>query len=147
LKGLLEGQVADPELNFALKNAPTHLSRLELLPQDSDWTFDFTKQKKWTFDPGSVVIADAASFPAVTGHGMTISMLNLGPCSMLPPHLHPRGTNFVLALTGTTDTYMIQENHARTVKTTLDPMKLTIFPHGSIHWMENTGKHVLHSSS
>jgi len=71
---------------------------------------------------------------------MTLAILNLGPCSMLPPHYHPRATNFVVAMSGETETYMITENGARTVKTTLTPGKMTIFPTGSLHTMENVGK-------
>jgi oxalate decarboxylase/phosphoglucose isomerase-like protein (cupin superfamily) len=66
-------------------------------------------------------------------------MLNLGPCSMLPPHLHPRGANYVVAISGTTQTYMINENGARTVQTTLRSGQMTIFPTGSIHTMMNIG--------
>lgn len=66
-------------------------------------------------------------------------MLNLGPCAMLPPHIHPRATNFVVAVSGTTRTYMIAENGARTVEETLSPGQMTIFPQASIHTMMNMG--------
>jgi oxalate decarboxylase/phosphoglucose isomerase-like protein (cupin superfamily) len=70
---------------------------------------------------------------------MTMAMLNLGPCSMLPPHLHPRATNFVVAVSGQTRTFMINENGARTVTEVLTPGKMTIFPTGSVHAMMNIG--------
>jgi oxalate decarboxylase/phosphoglucose isomerase-like protein (cupin superfamily) len=70
---------------------------------------------------------------------MLKAMLNLGPCSMLPPHLHPRATNYVVAISGETQTYMINENGARTVQATLTPGKMTIFPTGSVHAMMNVG--------
>ena len=66
-------------------------------------------------------------------------MLNLGPCSMLPPPLPPRATNYVVAISGTTQTYMIAENGARTVTETLKAGQMTIFPTGSIHTMMNIG--------
>lgn len=66
-------------------------------------------------------------------------MLNLGPCAMLPPHYHPRAANYVVAVNGTTTTYMFEENGARLVKATLTPGKATIFPQGSMHMMENLG--------
>lgn len=68
-----------------------------------------------------------------------MAMLNLGPCSMLPPHIHPRATNFVVAVSGTTRTFMIAENGARTVTEVLTPGKLTIFPTASVHSMMNIG--------
>jgi len=59
---------------------------------------------------------------------------------MLPPHYHPRAANYVVAVTGTTVTYFIEENGARIVTNTLTPWKMTIFPQASIHAMVNTGK-------
>lgn len=76
-------------------------------------------------------------------------MLNLGPCSMLPPHWHPNAVNFVVAVLGNTTTYMYQENGARLVTEVLTPGHATIFPRASMHMMMNTGAFVipsLHSS-
>jgi oxalate decarboxylase/phosphoglucose isomerase-like protein (cupin superfamily) len=70
---------------------------------------------------------------------MTMAILNLGPCSLLAPHIHPRASNYVVAVSGTTNTFMINENGARTVETTLTPGKMTIFPQGSVHSMMNVG--------
>jgi len=66
-------------------------------------------------------------------------MLNLGPCSMLPMHYHPRASNYVVAVHGTTRTYMIEENGARVVQQTLNPGQMTIFPQASLHTMYNLG--------
>lgn len=77
-----------PELVAKLKTAATQLDRDALLPNDSDWLYDFTVsldgelqagrnpnreqiQDYYTFSPGGVVNANAATFPAVTGNGMT----------------------------------------------------------------------------
>lgn len=132
-------QTRDPALDASLKEAATNLDRQALLPNDSDWTFDFNAQPGYTYSPGSVVNANAATFPATVGQGMTLAMLNLGPCAMLAPHLHPRAANFVVAVAGTTNTYMIAENGAKTISQTLTPGKMTIFPTGSIHTMQNMG--------
>lgn len=66
-------------------------------------------------------------------------MLNLGPCSLLPPHWHPNAVNFVVAILGNTTTYMYQENGARLVTEVLTPGHGTIFPRASMHLMVNTG--------
>lgn len=133
-------KTANQHLVSQLRLAATQLDRLKLLSNDSDWLRDFTLDPKWRLaNPGSVVNANAATFPAVTGYGMTVAILNLGPCSMLPAHLHPRASNFVVSMSGTTHTYMQIENGARVVETLLTPGKMTIFPAGSVHAMENTG--------
>jgi hypothetical protein len=63
---------ADPSLVAKLRLANTNLDRMNLLPKDSDWLFDFTKQEKYTFSPGGVVNANAATFPATVGQGLTM---------------------------------------------------------------------------
>lgn len=134
------GQTVNPGLSAKLKLATTSTDRHAALPNNSDWTFNFTNEKHWTWTPGSVVNANAASFPALTGVGMTIAMLNLGPCAMLPPHSHPRATNVVVGITGNTTSYMVNENGVRTVEVNLTPMIMTIFPPGSLHAMQNNGE-------
>lgn len=59
---------------------------------------------------------------------------------MLPPHYHPRATNYVVAVKGNTTTYMFEENGARLVVETLTPGKATIFPQASMHMMANNGE-------
>jgi hypothetical protein len=59
-------------------------------------------------------------------------------CAMLPPHYHPRATNLVVAIEGTTNTYMIEETGATLASETLTLGKMTIFPQGSLHSMQNT---------
>lgn len=116
----------------------TQLDRLDLLPSDpTDWTFDFNVQPGYTFNPASVVNANVASFPTVLGNKITMAMIQLGPCGMLPPHYHPRASNYVLSVMGETHTYAVEENDARVMATVLTPGKMTIFPQGAIHTMMN----------
>ncbi|OQO01828.1 hypothetical protein B0A48_12301 [Cryoendolithus antarcticus] len=130
----------DPDKIAKLSTAASQLDRQALLPSDSDWLFDFnTQQPFYNFAPGGVVNMNAATFPAAKGNGLTLAMLNLGPCSMLPPHLHPRASNYVVAVHGNTTTYMFEENGARLVTETLTPGKATIFPQASMHMMVNNG--------
>lgn len=133
-------KTSNPDLNGRLLLASTNLDRHALLNTDEAWIHDFNTQKPTdAFKPGSVKNANAATFPALTGIGMTLAQLNLGPCAMLPPHLHPRATNVVIAITGNTTTYMYNENGVRPVITELSPGLMTIFPKGSLHTMQNNG--------
>jgi hypothetical protein len=130
----------NPALNAQLKSSATNFDRQALLQENSDWIYDFSQHPNFNNPNGAVIVADAASFPALTSQGMTISMLRLVGCGMLPPHLHPRATNLVTAITGNTTTWMIGENGVKTVETVLTPMKMTVFPMGSLHAMQNNGK-------
>lgn len=127
----------DPELVANIKTAPSALDALNLV--HDDFVFDFTTHEYYSYEPGGVVNANAANWPTVTNQGMTMAWLALGPCAMLPPHYHPRATNFVVAVEGETKTWMVQENGADIVETVLTPGKMTIFPQGSLHSMQNTG--------
>ncbi|KAJ4347111.1 uncharacterized protein N0V89_011049 [Didymosphaeria variabile] len=133
-------KTVNQDLVSRLKLAATVYDRHNILTKDEDWIYDFNSAEPTdSFKPGSVKNANAATFPAMVGHGMTIAQLKLGPCAMLPAHYHPRAANMVVAITGNTTTWMVNENAVRTVSTTLTPGKMTIFPTGSIHSMQNNG--------
>lgn len=134
-----KSRTLNPELNAKLKVAASNFDRQALLPSDKDWVYDFNEHPNYNSPTGAVLIADAASFPALTTHGMTVSILKLAGCGMLPPHLHPRAANLVTAINGSTTTWMIGENGVKTVTTVLTAMKMTIFPAGSLHMMQNNG--------
>ena len=128
-----------PELNAALKNAATTFDRNALLSSPEDWYYDFNTHANFNSPTGAVINADAATFPAVTGLGSSVALLKLAPCGMLPPHLHPRATNLVTAITGNTTTYMIGENGVAMRRVDLTPLVVTLFPQGSLHMMQNNG--------
>lgn len=106
---------SNPGLVSSLRMTDTTLDKLNLLTPDSSYSmfydqsgmnksnksdllsteFDFFNNTGYSEKPGSVVTANAASFPAVVGNEMSMAMLTLGPCSMLPPHLHPRYVCFL----------------------------------------------------
>lgn len=129
----------NPNLNAMLKMAATNYDRHTLLPKDSDWYYDFFTHPDYNHTVGAVITADAATFPAVTGMGISYALLRLGPCSMLPPHFHQRAHNAVMGITGTTTSWMINENGVRTVKVDIVPFRMTLFPQGSLHVMQNNG--------
>lgn len=132
----------NPNLNAMLKMAATNYDRHALLAKDSDWYYDFFNHKNFDNPIGSVITADAATFPAVTGMGISYALLKLGPCSMLPPHFHQRAHNAVIGITGNTTSWMINENGVRTVRVDIIPFRMTLFPQGSLHVMQNNGTFV-----
>ncbi|KAH7390726.1 RmlC-like cupin domain-containing protein [Pyrenochaeta sp. MPI-SDFR-AT-0127] len=130
-------RTVNSDLNARLKTSATNFDRQALLPQNSDWWYDFDQHPNYDSAIGSVITADAASFPALTNLGISLALLKLAPCGMLPPHLHPRATNLVTAITGNTTSWMIGENGVKTMRVDLTPMRMTIFPQGSLHVMQN----------
>jgi hypothetical protein len=135
-----KSRTKNPTLNAQLKTSATNFDKNTLLPNDSDWYYDFDAHPNYNSPSGAVIIGDAASFPALTGLGISVSLLKLAPCGMLPPHLHPRATNLVTAMTGNTTSWMIGENGVPVHRVDLVPLRMTIFPQASIHVMQNNGK-------
>ena len=134
---------ANPSLNDQLFRATTWLDRWKILANTpgNPWKYDFATNPQWQYrtNPGAVCNANKATWPALEGIGATIAQLNLGACSMLPPHFH-RDHNVVVAVAGTTHTMMIQENGAGVVTQDLSPGQATIFPRSSMHTMFNNGE-------
>jgi Cupin len=134
---------ANPSLNQQLFQAPTWLDRWNILANtpNNPWKYDFATNPQYPYrsNPGAVCNANLATWPALEGIGATVAQLNLGPCSMLPPHSH-REHNVVVAITGNTSTMMVQENGAGVVRENLNPGQATIFPRASMHTMINDGE-------
>ncbi|KIW89085.1 uncharacterized protein Z519_10570 [Cladophialophora bantiana CBS 173.52] len=130
-------QTSDPSLVANLKMAATMNDRLHML-SDHQLLYNFSTNPMYSWKPGSVCNANAATWPVLSTVGATVAQLNLGPCAMLAPHLH-RADNLVVAVSGTTHTYMVQENGARLVEQILTPGMMTIFPRASVHTMYNMG--------
>ncbi|EPS41620.1 hypothetical protein H072_4496 [Dactylellina haptotyla CBS 200.50] len=125
------------EFAVQLKMQTTQLDRLGSLDNNGKWFFNFTAQSSYVGDPGSVVTANVATFPAVIGNGMSMALITLAPCGMLPAHIHPRASNYVVGTKGSTRTYFFEENGARVVLGTLNPGVMTIFPQAALHTMFN----------
>jgi predicted metal-dependent enzyme (double-stranded beta helix superfamily) len=124
-----------------LKTSATMLDQLSRL-RDDQLLYDFSTNPQYSWLPGSVSNANAATWPVLSTYDMTVAQLNFAPCAMLSPHLH-RCTNLVVCVTGEVQTYMYQENGARLVEQKLTPGKMTVFPAASLHSMYNTGMHTV----
>ncbi|KAJ9611079.1 hypothetical protein H2200_004262 [Cladophialophora chaetospira] len=130
-------QTVDPNLVSKLKMAATMNDRLHMLT-DQQLLYNFSSNPMFSWAPGSVCNANAATWPVLSTVRATVAQLNLGPCAMLAPHIH-RANNIVVAVSGSTHTYMVQENGARMVEQILTPGMMTIFPLASVHSMYNMG--------
>ncbi|KAK6540604.1 hypothetical protein TWF694_007999 [Orbilia ellipsospora] len=130
---------SDPQFNNGPESQSTQLNRLKILSNNGSWLFNFLAQPSYLANPGSVVTANATSFPAVIGNGMSMALITLAPCAMLPAHIHPRAANYVVAIKGSTKTYFFEENGAKVIINTLTPGVMTIFPQAALHTMYNDG--------
>lgn len=62
------------------------------------------------------------------------------PCGLAAPHYHPRASEFLYMLSGTTlQVGFILENGARFVQNTLNPNQGFLYPKNSFHYQANLG--------
>jgi len=120
-----------------LELAPTAVDRLNLLPKDSDFVFDFKNPPSGSVvmgEGGHIAAANRKDFPALIGTGAAMAVGFLGPCGFNTPHTHPRSAELNIVVEGMLSTEFILENGARPVQTTnMTAFQMTVFPLGSIH--------------
>ncbi|RAK97289.1 germin family protein [Aspergillus ibericus CBS 121593] len=128
---------SDLSLTAQLRLADTAIERYQLLPNDSDFVFNFTNTE-------DLPVATSQNWPALVGVGAAISMSQLPPCSMTFIHLHPRATELFALTSGHILSSMIPEtgvldknNTQRVIRTDLHAGQVTIYPAGSFHTQVN----------
>lgn len=88
---------------------------------------------------GHTVAASSATFPALIGTGMAMTIGFLGPCGFNTPHTHPRATEFNFVVNSTLSAGLLTENGARFVFNEVPAGSAAIFPRGAIHFEMNNG--------
>jgi oxalate decarboxylase/phosphoglucose isomerase-like protein (cupin superfamily) len=129
----------DPALVAKLKTAATYYDRQFLLDKDTDWYYDVSKHEHFNKPGGAVITVDVSQLAALEGAGVSIAVLKMGPCGMLPVHEHPRAGNVVTGITGNVTSWMIGDNGSRVVTVNILPFIVTFFPKGTVHVMQNNG--------
>ncbi|KAL8839052.1 MAG: hypothetical protein Q9170_001888 [Blastenia crenularia] len=116
--------------------APKAVERINMIPNDASFKFDFDNPPNNTQTAGRgghTVRADRESFPPLIGTGGSMTMGFLGPCGFNTPHVHPRSTEFNVVVQGTLQSEFTLENGARAVHNIIGTHQMTIFPQGSLH--------------
>uniref|UniRef100_A0A060T333 ARAD1A06292p n=1 Tax=Blastobotrys adeninivorans TaxID=409370 RepID=A0A060T333_BLAAD len=126
-----------------LKEAPTQKARLDILLRfggNDSFVFDFDfppTESLLESDSGSLVTAFGEDWPAVFGTGLSMSMFTLGPCSLVPPHAHPRGEEAIFLTNGTILSQFMSESGVPLVSNTLESHQSTVYPMGAVHYEYN----------
>ncbi|OOF97519.1 hypothetical protein ASPCADRAFT_129201 [Aspergillus carbonarius ITEM 5010] len=128
---------SDLTLTAQLRLADTAIERYQLLPNDSDFIFDFTTNK-------DLPVATSQNWPVLVNVGAAFSISQLPACSMTFLHLHPRATELFAVTSGHLISSMIPEagvlnanNTQRVIQNDLYPGQVTIYPAGSFHTQVN----------
>ncbi|KAI0110075.1 RmlC-like cupin domain-containing protein [Daldinia grandis] len=116
-----------------------------ILKDDADFVFDFSKARK--FGPGKggeVVLATRKAFPALTGTGIGMAVGFLGPCGFNTPHVHNRATELLIVIKGKVMSEMVVENGVanadkkpRDIMNTIEELQATPYYMGALHTQFN----------
>jgi len=115
---------------------------------------DLKKQVVFPFSPpaktdatpkgGVTVAANLATFPILTGLGISTTLGFVEPCGINTPHVHPRATEFLTLVEGTSLSFgyvlengLVAATENPEVAGTLQKYEGTVFPQGSIHFQFN----------
>lgn len=136
------------QLRARLATASTEVERNNLLDA-SKYVFDYSSFlgiKNATGVPGlsigkggKIVAANTINFPALIGHGISMTIGFIDPCGINNPHTHPRATEFLVVIEGEMRVGFFMENGAKFIGNTLKLGQASVFPQGSIHFEVNTG--------
>jgi hypothetical protein len=140
-----------PSLTQQLFLADTAADRFTLLPQDSQFVFDFGNPalKGKGGKGGDLIAANRKTFPALVGSGSGMAVGFLGPCGFNTPHVHPRATELQIVTQGRLVVEMLPENGVfndpkvgatsgrRVITNTVSQFQMTPFYQGSIHTQFN----------
>jgi hypothetical protein len=141
-----------------LLTAPTAIKRFQRLLTSSSALLTGDALKKLTIfsfnnatpapnsQGGATKAATIESFPILTGLGISTTLGFLNPCGINTPHVHPRATEFLTLVSGTSLKfgYMLENGLVPSpqnpqIAGTLSKYEGTVFPQGSIHFQFNDG--------
>ncbi|CAI9105671.1 OLC1v1004649C1 [Oldenlandia corymbosa var. corymbosa] len=80
--------------------------------------------------------ADKTTFPALTGQGVSLSVLQFPPGVVNPPHSHPRSPELLLLLSGALRVGFIDAEN-KLFNQTLQAGDMFVFPKGMVHYHHN----------
>ncbi len=120
----------------ALELAATAKDRVNLIPNDADFVYDFNiapPDAITTGKGGHTVKADRKAFPALIGTGVSMTLGFLKPCGFNTPHVHPRSSEINVVVQGSLIAEFTLENGAKSVINRLSTNQMTVFPQGALH--------------
>ncbi|KAK3350307.1 hypothetical protein B0T25DRAFT_592230 [Lasiosphaeria hispida] len=129
-----------------LTEAYSIINQFKLLPNDTQFIFNFNQYQTISGKGGKLIIANQKTFPALVGTrlGMVIGRLGYKSYGINTFHIHPQSAKLQLVIQGHLKTKMIPENSIlnnngtrRIIKNDIRPFQMTPFYQGSIYMQFN----------
>jgi oxalate decarboxylase/phosphoglucose isomerase-like protein (cupin superfamily) len=84
---------------------------------------------------GSVRVANLINLPALSCEGVSHVLLNIDPCGLNAPHIHPRAAEIVYVIDGDDfEIGFVEENGGRAITNRISTGFTTFIPRGLIHY-------------
>jgi oxalate decarboxylase/phosphoglucose isomerase-like protein (cupin superfamily) len=104
----------------------------------ADFVIDLAKSKPGEGAGGAARSATLDQMPVLSGEGLSLTLMNLNPCGMNMPHVHPRASEIVYVIDGEDlQVGFAEENNGRFIVNRISTGFSTIFPRGLIHYQIN----------
>ena len=117
-------------------------TRLKLRQQfnASSFVYDLAGSTPTVGAGGQVKSVGVDQMPALSGEGLTYFLFTLKPCGIILPHVHPRASELVYAISAASlQIGFIEENGGRTLVNNITTGMTTIIPTGLMHFEQNVG--------
>ncbi|KAJ3021106.1 hypothetical protein HKX48_009201 [Thoreauomyces humboldtii] len=124
--------------------APAQTAVQKLAPfSAADFTIDlFNPKFEEKGEGGTLSRMNVATLPSLDGQRIAMTLINLEPCGINPPHIHPRASEALYVINGADILVgVLAENNAKLILNTLDKGKATFVPQGAIHFEQNLSCH------
>jgi len=132
------GESSQSKLDTNLETSITEVERLSLL-SSKQFVYDFfnTNVGITTGEGGKTILANAATFPALIGQGLSMVIGLINPCGINLPHIHPRASELWYVIEGEFETGFFSENGGILVMNNVTQGQVTLYPQGVIHFEQN----------
>ncbi|KAK4493410.1 hypothetical protein RD792_017689 [Penstemon davidsonii] len=112
------------------------------LVQANDFFFSGLQSPGNTTNPygASIIPVTVATLPGLNTLGISIARLDLAPNGVIPPHLHPRGSEILTVLEGSLQVGFVTSNPGYNhFNKTLQAGDVFVVPVGLVHYQFNAG--------
>jgi len=105
----------------------------------SDFVFDLLGSVPGAMtSAGTIQTLDVGNLPSLAGQGLSYALINIEPCGINLPHVHPRATELLYVISGKDlRVAFVEENGGRVIVNDIGMGEATFFPEGLIHYQQN----------
>ncbi|CAN0415931.1 unnamed protein product [Pylaiella littoralis] len=138
--GLLAAAAVGNMLATAQASAMTAQERVTMFNME-DFVFTLGGPEPDTLVDGQQLrLATVSQIPALEGYGVSMGIVNLDPCTINLPHIHPRATEMLYVIKGDLRVAFLEENGGEgVVVNDVSQGDVAFFPQGLIHYQQNLG--------